>query len=174
EAVDGRPFLLMLPDVVFPGEPPGRALAAARARLGGSVISVSPVPRAAFDRYGLVDGEEAEPGVTRLRGISEKPGPDYPKDVAPGINGRYVLQPGIFDAIEEVQRRGITVKGETNLTDAMVLLAEQEPFFALDYPGPQIDSGHPAGYLVASVATALARADVSAEVRAELRALLDA
>lgn len=177
EAVQDRPFLLMLPDVVFPGEPPGIGLAAAQARLGGSVISVSPVPRDAFDRYGLVEGEIVEEGVLRLTGIAEKPGLDYVPsggrpDSAPGINGRYLLQPGIFDAIEEIQRLGRTVKGEINLTDAMVLLGESEPFFTLEYGGRQIDSGHPVGYLAASVASALAREDVGPTLREELRALL--
>jgi len=176
DAVEDRPFLLMLPDVVFPGDPPGVGLSAAHARLGGSVISVSPVTRDAFDRYGLVDGERVEDGIVRLRGISEKPGTDYVPsgggEVAPGINGRYLLQPGIFAAIEEIQRRGKTVKGEINLTDAMVLLGETEPFFALTYDGPQIDSGHPAGYLAASVATALTRPDVGPALREELRSLL--
>lgn len=172
ELVGERPFLLMLPDVVFPGEPPGKALAAAQARLGGSVISVSPVSREAFGRYGIVEGEPVEPGVIRLRAIAEKPGPEYPADSGSGINGRYLLQPGIFDAIEEIQRAGQTVKGEINLTDAMVLLAESEPFFTLDYAGPQIDSGHPVGYLMASVASALERTDVADQVRAELRGLL--
>ena len=172
ESVAGRPFLLMLPDVVFPEEPAGIGLIEASARLGGSVISTTVVGREWYDGWGIVEGDEEGPGLLRLRTILEKPGQGYGPDSAPGINGRYVLTAGIFDAIEEVQRRGVTNRGEVNLTDAMVLLAEREPFFALEYGGRVFDSGFAIGALVAAVATALAREDLGAEVREQLRGLL--
>jgi len=170
--VDG-PFLLMLPDMVFPGEPPGLALRAAVERFGGSAISVTTVGPEYYDAWGIVTGAPVESGLLRMDGIMEKPGARYTEPEGAGINGRYLLSPAIFDAIEEARNSGMAVQGEENLTDAMVLLAEHEPFHAVTYAGSFFDSGQPAGYLVASVASALAQPDRAASVRESLRALLD-
>lgn len=173
EIVQDRPFFLMLPDMVFTRPAPGPGLVEAFARLGGSIISVNEVGPEYFEGWGFVDGEAVEDGVRRLRSIVEKPGKDYPHATGAGINGRYVLTAGIFDAIEEVQRRGILQKGEVNLTDAMVLLAEREPFFALTHRGRFYDSGLPPGVLAAQVATALRDPEHGEAIRAELRTILE-
>jgi UTP--glucose-1-phosphate uridylyltransferase len=168
-----RPFLLILPDMVFPGNSPGLGLRDAVRRFGGSAISVTTVGPEYYDAWGIVTGDPLEPGLMRMRDILEKPGAAYTAPEGAGINGRYVLTPGIFDAIEEVQRAGKTVRGEVNLTDAMVILAAREPFHAVTYHGAFFDSGHAEGYLAAAVATALADPDHRDGVRAALRPLLD-
>lgn len=170
--VDG-PFLLMLPDMVFPGEPPGLDLSDAVGRFGGSAISVNLVGPEFFDLWGFVTGTPVEDSLLRMTGIVEKPGAGYTEPQGAGINGRYLLSPAIFEAIEEAKRRGMAVRGEENLTDAMVLLAQHEPFHAVPYGGAFYDSGQPEGYLAASVASALADPAHADAVRASLRGLLD-
>ena len=170
--VDGT-FLLMLPDMIFTGTPPGKGLADAVSRFGGSAISTTTVGPEYYDGWGIVTGEEVEPGLLRMRDILEKPGSAYTAPSGAGINGRYVLTPAIFECIEETQRLGKTVKGEVNLTDAMVILAQQEPFHAVTYDEPFYDSGHPVGYLQASVASALTDPAQRDAVRAALAPLLE-
>lgn len=172
EVVDDRPFFLMLPDMIFPAPAPGPALVEAFGRLQASLISVTTVGREWFDGWGFVGGQPVEPGLIRLRSIIEKPGPSFEPDSAPGINGRYILTTGIFEAIEEIQRRGIRVKGEVNLTDAMVLLAEREPFYALAHERPFYDSGGPSGLLAGAVATAIQDPQQGRAIRDQLRAIL--
>lgn len=168
-----RTFLLMLPDMIFTGTPPGQALATAVSRFGGSAISVTTVGPEYYDGWGIVTGDPVEDGLLRMRDILEKPGSAYTAPSGAGINGRYVLTPGIFECIEEIQRQGKTVKGEVNLTDAMVLLAQAEPFHAVTYDEPFYDSGFPVGYLTASVASALADPGQREAVRAALLPLLE-
>ncbi len=170
--VDSR-FLLMLPDMIFTGTPPGRSLGDVVAKHGGSAISTTTVGPEYYDGWGIVTGDAAGGGLLRMRDILEKPGRAYTEPSGHGINGRYVLTPAIFECIEEVQRTGKTVRGEVNLTDAMVLLAQQEPFHAVPYDGPFYDSGHPVGYLQASVASALALPDQREAVLAALAPLLE-
>jgi len=173
EAGIDRPFLLMLPDMVFPGEPPGLGLGRAIGRFGGSAISVTTVGPEYYGAWGIVSGEPVEVGLLRMREILEKPGSAYTAPSGAGINGRYVLTPGIFDAIEEARSLGLSVQGEENLTDAMVLLAQREPFHAVTYDGAFYDSGHPAGYLEAAVASALVHAADAPALRAALRRLIE-
>ncbi len=170
-----RPFLLMLPDMVFTSTPPGQGLAEAVTRFGGSAISVTTVGPEYYDGWGIVTGDPVEDtiGTLRMRDILEKPGSAYSAPSGAGINGRYVLTPAIYECIEQIQREGKTVKGEVNLTDAMVILAQQEPFHAVTYDEPFFDSGHPVGYLQASVASALADPAQRDAVRAALAPLLE-
>ena len=167
------PFLLMLPDMIFTGTPPGQSLADAVTKHGGSAISTTTVGPEYYDGWGIVTGDDVEGGLLRMRDILEKPGSAYTAPSGHGINGRYVLTPAIFECIEEIQRIGKTVKGEVNLTDAMVLLAQQEPFHAVPYGEPFYDSGHPVGYLQASVASALAQPGQREAVLAALAPLLE-
>ena len=66
----------------------------------------------------------------------------WSKNRAPGtapsnlfINGRYILQPEIFDILENQQTGA---GGEIQLTDAMLTLAKNAGFFRLHLPGPDI------------------------------------
>ena len=83
-----------------------------------------------------------------MTGLVEKPSPEEaPSNLA--IIGRYVLPPGIFDAIRRTPPgRG----GEIQLTDAMALmLAEGTPVHGIVYRGVRYDTGAPLGYLQAVV-----------------------
>lgn len=168
--VGDRPFLCLLGDAVFLGGGvlPAAQLAAAQARLGGSVIGVERVPREKASRYGIVAGEEVEPGVIRVRTMVEKPRPDEaPGDLA--IAARYALSPAVFDCIDRVTPGA---GGEIQLTDAIRLLLEREPVHAVVLAAKRHDIGNPVDWLRANLAFAADRAEVWAELEPTLRALL--
>ena len=85
------------------------------------------------------------------------------------ITGRYVLQPEIFDILEN-QATG--AGGEIQLTDAMIRLAGQQPFHALKFEGRSFDCGSKIGFLAANIAYGLERNDIAPALRAELKGLL--
>jgi UTP--glucose-1-phosphate uridylyltransferase len=98
----------------------------------------------------------------------EKP----PKGTAPSnyiISGRYILQPEIFDLLS-TQERG--AGNEIQLTDSMIRLMKDQPFFGMKYQGKTYDTGSKIGFLMANVAYALEREELSADFRRELEALL--
>ena len=98
----------------------------------------------------------------------EKP----PKDQAPSnliITGRYILQPEIFDLLEQ-QAGG--AGGEIQITDSMITLAKQQPFYGLKFEGRSFDCGSKIGFLAANVSYALARPDIAPAFRVELDRML--
>jgi UTP--glucose-1-phosphate uridylyltransferase len=98
----------------------------------------------------------------------EKP----PKGTAPSnyiISGRYILQPQVFDLLS-TQERG--AGNEIQLTDSMIRLMKEQPFFGMKYQGKTYDTGSKIGFLMANVAYALEREELSGEFRKELEALL--
>ncbi len=103
-----------------------------------------------------------------MTGMVEKP----PLGTEPSnlfISGRYILQPEIFDLLEN---QGKGAGGEIQLTDSMVELMKAQTFHALEYDGITYDCGDKIGLLRANVAFALARPDLADAARAAIQELL--
>ena len=150
-------FGLLLPDDVMIAEPTVLAqIESVRERYSGSVLSLEEVDKEDTSRYGIVDAEEVEPGVYRVKGLVEKPDPnDAPSNLA--IMGRYVLSPSIFKHLKSIKRgRG----GEYQLTDAIASMLEEEPVYALLYKGRRLDCGVREGWIKATIIKALQNHDL--------------
>jgi len=170
ELVGDEPFALILPDMLHHGTPGCLAgmIDVYRDAGGGNVLAVSEVPREQVHQYGIVGVGEACGGGFRITSMVEKPKPaDAPSNYM--ISGRYILQPEIFGLLA-TQTPG--AGGEIQVTDAMLKLAGQQPFFGYRFPGSIYDCGSKLGFLAANVAYALARQDIAPEFRAELERLL--
>jgi UTP--glucose-1-phosphate uridylyltransferase len=170
EIVGDEPFAVLLPDVLHysPGSPCLAQMIAAYEAHGGNHMAVAPVPDDQTHQYGIVGVEDAKAKVSRITQMVEKP----KAGTAPSnlhISGRYILQPEIF-AILESQERG--AGGEIQLTDAMKVLAKQQPFHAVRFDGTIYDCGAKIGFLVANIAYALERDDLAGPLKAELAKLL--
>ena len=87
------------------------------------------------------------------------------------INGRYVLQPEIFEILD-TQERG--AGDEIQLTDAMVRLSQDQEFFAHPFEGRMFDCGSKEGFIQANVAFALARDDMRDLVFEPIEAMIAA
>jgi len=171
ELVGREPFALLLPDVLVqaPRGCLGQMIEAYR-ELGerANVIAVEEVPPDRTHMYGVVGVGERRGKAFSITGMVEKP----PRGSAPSnliITGRYILQPEIFEILQ-TQERG--AGGEIQITDAMMRLALNLPFYGFKFEGRTFDCGSKIGFLAANVAYALAREDIRAEFRAELEKLL--
>jgi UTP--glucose-1-phosphate uridylyltransferase len=168
QVIGDEPFVLFFPDDVIAGDvPAARQLIDVFERHQASVLAVEEVPADQIESYGVVDGEQVEEGVYRVRALVEKPKPaEAPSNL--GIVGRYVLTPEIFEAIEETPPG---VKGEIQITDALSVLLQRQPIFACRFAGRRYDTGRPLGMLTASIELALQREDIGPPLRAYLRGL---
>ncbi len=77
------------------------------------------------------------------------------------ISGRYILQPEIFDVLDD-QEPG--AGGEIQVTDAMKRLAETQRFTGFRYHGRTFDTGTKAGFLMANIAFGLAHPELGPEL----------
>lgn len=153
----GEYFGVILPDDVFVGEEPVLSqLVKVHERLGGSVVALEHVEDKDVSRYGIVSGEEKEPGIFRINDMIEKPKlEEAPSRYA--IMGRYVLSPEIFPILH-TQQAG--AGGEIQLTDAIRELAKAEPVWGVVYRGRRFDCGTQKGWLSANIQLALEDEDL--------------
>jgi UTP--glucose-1-phosphate uridylyltransferase len=171
DIVGDEPFAVLLPDMIMQGEPGCLAqMVEVYRRTGGNVIAVEECDPQATASYGIVGvGEAAGPDAFRITAMVEKPKPQ----VAPSnlyINGRYILQPQIF---EHLGRHARGAGNEIQLTDAMIALSATDAFYGCRFTGRTFDCGSKLGFLTANVAFALARNDLGPAFAREARALLD-
>ena len=166
ELVGDEPFAVILPDMLSRGSM--EQMIAAYDKHGGNIIAVEEVPADQTHQYGIVSVGQEFGQTFEITGMVEKP----PKGTAPSnyiISGRYILQPEIFDLLS-TQERG--AGNEIQLTDSMIRLMKEQPFFGMKYEGKTYDTGSKIGFLMANVAYALEREELSADFRRELEALL--
>ena len=168
DLVGDEPFAVLLPDMLMRGEPGCLSqMMDVYRQTGGNVVSVEACDPAETAKYGIVGVGESLGEAFRITAMVEKPEPK----AAPSnlfINGRYILQPAIFEHLGRHQRGA---GGEIQLTDAMLALAKTEPFYGCRFNGRTFDCGSKVGFLTANIVYALARDDLG-DFAGEMRALL--
>ncbi len=152
--VGDEPFAVLLPDdLMVDGSPLLADMLDACAATGGSVVALKRFGPEQISSYGVVDpaGAATADGYVPIRDMVEKPRPeDAPSDLA--IMGRYVLTPAVFDHIAAL-RPG--AGGELQLTDAMRVLCQVEPFHGVVFDTGRFDTGNKLDWLRATVEVAL-------------------
>jgi UTP--glucose-1-phosphate uridylyltransferase len=167
--VGNEPFAVLLPDMIMQSETGCLAqMVAAYGETGGNIIAVEEVPHEQVHRYGAVGVGRSVGKAFEITGMVEKP----KREAAPSnliISGRYILQPEIFKKIEQ-QGRG--TGGEIQLTDAMIQLMSEQPFYGLKFHGTTYDCGDKIGFLMANVAYGLEHEGLGEAFRQALRDFL--
>ncbi len=157
DVIGDEPFAVMLPDMLMDATPAALAQAvAAYGEVGGNMVMVEPAPEGEAHKYGVVALEGHTGRLNRMTHMVEKPAPGTePSNLF--INGRYILQPEIFEVLAS---QGEGAGGEIQLTDAMARLMQTQAFYAFEYEGTTYDCGDKIGLLRANVALALKRPDL--------------
>lgn len=111
-----------------------------------NIISVAEVPNSDTNKYGIISCQD-----DKIINMVEKPNPNVaPSNLA--MNGRYILQPEIFNHLE---KKKIGAGNEIQLTDAMKEMSVDCNFYYQEYKGDRFDCGNVAGYIEANLAFAM-------------------
>ena len=164
------PFAVLLgDDVVYsPKRSALRQLMDVYEQTGGSVLGCQTVPPEQVSSFGIVAGiVENDPRLMRVTNMVEKPSlEEAPSRLA--VLGRYIITPRVFDVLENTAPgKG----GEIQLTDALRVLAAQEPVYAYDFEGIRYDLGNKLGFLKATIEFALRREELQKPVAAYIKEL---
>ncbi len=126
-----------------------------------SIIAVGEIEKKDVDKYGIIkSGKDFV-----VENMVEKPNPkDAPSNLA--ITGRYILQPEIFDFLQNFK---IGSGGEIQLTDAMKEMTKNFPFYYKIIDEKRFDCGNVLGYIEANIAFALQDKNQENQVREILK-----
>ncbi|MEA1913938.1 MAG: UTP--glucose-1-phosphate uridylyltransferase GalU [Campylobacterota bacterium] len=111
-----------------------------------SIVAIEQIPMEETHKYGVIAGNEIEPGLFMIKDMVEKPNPeDAPSNLA--IIGRYILTPDIFDIIKNTKPgKG----GEIQITDALLTQAQNGMVLAYTFQGQRFDCGSVDGFVEAT------------------------
>ena len=156
------PFAVLLPDVIIKSDTPClKQMIDAYDEVGGNIIAVDAVPEEEVSKYGVISPVKRSGRLIEMDGMVEKPAKeDAPSNLK--ITGRYILQPEIFDLLED---QGPGAGNEIQLTDAMERLMKSQQFFAFEYEGKDYDCGSIPGYFEAVFAHAADHPETAALVK---------
>ena len=165
--IGDEPFAVLLGDMVIDSEVPClKQMIDIYEEKQSSIVAVEPVEWSEVHKYGVVDGYSVGDNLTLIRSLVEKPKHNPPSNLA--IIGRYILDPIIFDILENTNP---SVGGEIQLTDALQELALQKEMFGYHFNGKLYDVGSKLGFLKATIEFALKNEELSSEFREYLNSI---
>ena len=164
--VGDEPFAVLLGDDIMRASTSviGQLIAGAE-KYGASCVGVQQVSTEAIAKYSSVKVEPLEERVFRVSDMVEKP---RPEEIFSNyaILGRYVLQPAIFDILENLKPG---YGGEIQLTDGLKELCKGNKMVAVDFEGKRYDTGNLKGFLEATLDFALEHPQTGAWLRGFLK-----
>lgn len=164
--IGDEPFAVLLGDDIMHSEVPVTKQLIDRAEDSHcSVVGVQRVSDAAISSYSSLGVSEVGDRLFSVSGLIEKPGPGE-KLSNYAILGRYILTPGIFDALENIKPG---YGGEIQLTDGLAALLASERMLAYDFVGRRYDAGNLKGFLEATIDFALLHPETGDWLRDFLR-----
>ena len=110
------------------------------------IVAIEEIDIKDTNKYGVISGELIANNLYKIDNMVEKPdSKDAPSNLA--IIGRYILNPEIFDVIENTSAgKG----GEIQITDALLTLAKQGKVLAYKFDGKRFDCGSIDGFVEAT------------------------
>jgi len=111
-----------------------------------SIIAIEEIPKEDTNKYGIVAGNEIEPGIFMVKDMIEKPEPKVALSNL-AIIGRYILTPDIFDILKDTKPGK---NGEVQITDALLTQAKKSMVLAYKFQGQRFDCGSIDGFVKAT------------------------
>ena len=170
--IGDEPFAVLLGDDVVDSEKPAlKQLIDVYDRRGFSVLGVQEVAPEKVSSYGIIDSVPTEEDRTyTVRDMVEKPEQEEAPSLL-AVLGRYIITPEIFDILENTPPgRG----NEIQLTDALRVLAKQQPMYAYNFEGRRYDVGDKQGFIEATVEFALKRPEMRGKLLEYLAHIVEA
>jgi UTP--glucose-1-phosphate uridylyltransferase len=132
-----------------------------------SIVAVQPIPWNDVSHYGIVRVADASEDHAVILDMVEKP----ERELAPSnlaAVGRYVFTPDIFSCLRKTTPDS---RGETQLTDGIKHLVNEQKVYAYQFLGKRYDCGSKLGYLQATVEFGMYHSEVGQAFRDYLRSL---
>ena len=160
EWVGNEPFLLMLGDHLYGSDEEkccARQVVEAYEQVGHSVVGLKVTPSEQLSNFGCVTGTwKEENSLLSVTEFYEKPDPEYAKehlhvdgmdaDQFLTVFGIYVIQPQIFEFLEQNIAHNLRERGEFQLTSCLDELRKTDGFSGYVVKGRRFDIGLPEEY----------------------------
>src|SRR5690242_7718542 len=153
--IEDEAFAVILPDALIDSAVPCvRQLMDCYDRHPGCIVATRQVDDSEVERFGILEGVPVSDPRGRVLGVHSLIERPDPRRVASrhGIFGRYILNPQIFECIDQLKPG---FGGELQLTDALMGCSHSTPVYGYCFEGTHYDAGDKTGFLEATLHFAL-------------------
>jgi UTP--glucose-1-phosphate uridylyltransferase len=160
---DDEPVLIMFGDTLYDAPvSPVKQMLAAYEKYGVPIVGLSEVLPSEVNQFGVIDGEEIEPGLFKINKFVEKPKlTEAPSNLV--AVGLYIITPEVFKILHEMKAGK---SGEIRLADAFDLMLEAgQPLYGLKLQGEWLDTGNKFGFIKATLKFGLKNPEVGADLK---------
>ncbi len=162
ELIKNEPFAVLFGDDIYDSKTPAlKQLIDEYKKVKAPIIALHKIKKKESHKYGIIDKENKNGKVYKLKGLVEKPSPEKaPSNLA--ISGKYIVTPDLLKALEK------STPGkdkEIRLIDGMKKYIKNSPIYGLDIEGQRFDTGDKLGYLKAMVHFGLKHPDLKNSFR---------
>jgi len=167
--VGNNPVLVMFGDSLYDSPvPAAKQLLDAYEKYEGTFIGLAEARLEQIEQFGVIDGEEKENGIYRVKKIIEKPRrSEAPSNLVAA--GKYIVTPEIFEILENMEKGK---SGEIRLADAFdVALKQGKSIYGKRLKGEWLDTGNKFNYLIAIIKLGLKHPEIGADLRDFLKNL---
>lgn len=163
----GESVLVFFGDTLYDAQPNiATQVIEAYEKYEAPIIGLAEVPREEVSSFGVIDGDEVEEDIFRMKGMVEKPSPeDAPSNlVAVGI---YVITPEIFKILSRMEKGK---SGEIRLADAFdIYLQEGGELYGKKLDGEWLDTGNKLGFIKATLRLGIKHEEVGEGLKKLIR-----
>jgi UTP--glucose-1-phosphate uridylyltransferase len=166
QVIGNEPFAVVFGDDIWLSKKPHiKQLVEVFEKYGDPVISAQTTTNEGTKKYGMIEGDEVESGVYKVKKIMEKPGPEATESRIATFGG-YIFTPDIFDALENTS---LGKNGELWIVDAIAKLMQKRPVYAKIIDGTYLDTGSKLSWLKANVEFAIKDKTINKEFKRFLK-----
>ena len=166
--VGDEPCVVLLGDTIVKADNCTTPLINLYKKYKATILGVEEVPHEMVSKYGIVAGDEVEPGVLKLTNMVEKPAVEEATSNL-AIFGRYLLTPEIFECLRNTKPG---YGNEIQLTDGIELLRQKQDIYSYTITEQRYDIGKKILYFKAFVDFALQRKDIGEDAKEYLQQLV--
>lgn len=160
---DDEPVLIMFGDTLYDAPvSPVKQMLAAYEKHGVPIVGLSEVLPSEVNQFGVIDGEEIEPGLFKINKFVEKPKlAEAPSNLV--AVGLYIITPEVFKILHGMKTGK---SGEIRLADAFdLMLIAGKPLYGLKLQGEWLDTGNKFGFIKATLKFGLKNSEVGADLK---------
>lgn len=163
--IKDEPFAVLLPDEIFltkPGTSVLKEMVDIYDANGANIVALAEVEPELTNRYGIVEiSSTINNNTFKICDMVEKPAVGQaPSNLS--ISGRYILQPEIFEVLEQTKKDS---SGEIQLTDALKAMLKTTPTYGYKFSGQRFDCGSHYGFLEANIEFGLKNNEIGEDVK---------
>ncbi|MES2087995.1 MAG: UTP--glucose-1-phosphate uridylyltransferase [Patescibacteria group bacterium] len=169
--IGDEPVLVVFGDCLYDSDVPTcKQLLDSYEKFNAPILGLAEIPKDEVSKFGVIDGTKIDDKHWEIKSFVEKPSVETaPTNIV--VPGKYIITPQVFDALEELNKKG-GFSGELRLANAFeLMLSRGEKIYGRMLEGEWLDTGDKFNFMKANIHFGLKHPELGPKLKAYLKNL---